>query len=538
MTELQDLLRELVDRDLENSPVRATQLGVPGHDDRLGDYSEKALEAQETWERDLLARFEAVDSSALTADESIDLDLAISELRGRAILHDWPDWRRSPDGYLGECLYGAFMLFLHRLRPDAELVDACVDRLAQIPAVLDHARANLDPGLATPELVRRAAGMCQAGVSYVRDFLPAEVGDDKLAQRLADAGARAAAAFEDFLPFLADLADRASGGFALGESRYTRLLEEREALGYGLAELHQRGWRAHDAIVDEMASLAETIAGTRDFRAVVADAQADHPLTPEAMRDAYAEWTARARAFLDERGLVTFPEGERCEVVPSPPFLRPMSAVASYMRPPAFTDSRVGHFNVPYPPDGSTPEDTQQRLAMNNHFAIPTVAVHEAYPGHHWHLAVAAGNPSPVRKVYGSSYMAEGWGLYTEQMMREEGFYPDPRMDLCQLDMRLFRACRIIVDTALHAGDMGMEEAVTLMQDHAGATEPVARAEVLRYCGWPTQAPSYLTGSIELERIRADYLSQGRGDLRSFHDTLAASGVLPLGLAERAVMGG
>jgi len=160
VTELQDLLRELVDRDLENSPVRATQLGVPGHDDRLGDYSEKALEAQETWERDLLARFEAVDSSALTADESIDLDLAISELRGRAIVHDWPDWRRSPDGYLGECLYGAFMLFLHRLRPDAELVDACVDRLAQIPAVLDHARANLDAGSnrVTPARLTNAAG--------------------------------------------------------------------------------------------------------------------------------------------------------------------------------------------------------------------------------------------------------------------------------------------------------------------------------------------------------------------------------------------
>ena len=82
---------------------------------------------------------------------------------------------------------------------------------------------------------------------------------------------------------------------------------------------------------------------------------------------------------------------------------------------------------------------------------------------------------------------------------------------------------------------MDAEEATAFMGEKAGLAEPVARAEVARYCAWPTQAAAYLTGSLEIERLRDRYLAEGRGELRSFHDTVATSGCLPLGLAERAV---
>jgi uncharacterized protein (DUF885 family) len=167
--------------------------------------------------------------------------------------------------------------------------------------------------------------------------------------------------------------------------------------------------------------------------------------------------------------------------------------------------------------------------------------VHEAYPGHHWHLTVAQSNPRPVRKVLSTSYFTEGWALYTEMMMLQEGFYDDPRHELGVADARIFRAARIVVDTSLHIGDMNVEEAIDFMVSNAGLSEPTARAEVGRYCSWPTQASSYLTGALEIERMRADYLSQAssqrRRDLRSFHDRLASSGALPIGLAERSLNG-
>lgn len=119
--------------------------------------------------------------------------------------------------------------------------------------------------------------------------------------------------------------------------------------------------------------------------------------------------------------------------------------------------------------------------------------------------------------------------------MREKGFFTDPAHELAHLDARLFRAARIVVDTSLHCGDMGFDEAVAFMRDKAGLTDPVARAEVTRYCAWPTQASAYLTGSFEIERLRKRWLAERAGDLITFHDTICGWGGLPIALAERAL---
>jgi uncharacterized protein (DUF885 family) len=272
---------------------------------------------------------------------------------------------------------------------------------------------------------------------------------------------------------------------------------------------------------------------------VLRDLNRDHPATPEAMRLAYAAATERARRFLQEHRLVTFPDGEECRVEPSPPFQRPVLAVASYTSPPAFSPSRRGHFFVPFPPDGASPDEVRQRLENNSHAGIPTTAVHEAYPGHHWHLVTAKAHPSAVRQTFRTAYFTEGWGLYAEHMMREQGFFADPRQELFQVEAMLFRAARIVVDTSLHAGEMSLAEAARFMEAHANLTPPTARAEVARYAAWPTQASAYLVGCLEILEIRERSLRGTAGaaprTLREFHDRLAGSGGLPLPLAERAL---
>ena len=169
-----------------------------------------------------------------------------------------------------------------------------------------------------------------------------------------------------------------------------------------------------------------------------------------------------------------------------------MMAVAHYMSPPPFAPedaaSRgVGHFFVPYPPDGATPEQVRARLATNNRHGAWSIAVHEAYPGHHWHLAwlssrAGGGGSRPLRFVLGSTYFVEGWGLYTEDLLLEQGFFGTPEQELCQRDFRLFRAARIVVDTSLHLGEMTIEEAVDFMSTKASLSRETAQAEVLRYC--------------------------------------------------------
>jgi len=259
--------------------------------------------------------------------------------------------------------------------------------------------------------------------------------------------------------------------------------------------------------------------------------QADHPPTLEAMRAEYEAETARARAFLIEHELVSFAEGETCRVVPAPEYRRAILAVASYLQPPALTPSRTGHFFVPFTPDGADDDAITQRLRTNARAQLPTISVHEAYPGHHWHLSWMAGRTSPVRAVHRSSYFTEGWALYVEGMMRDQGYFADPAHELAHLDARILRAARIVVDTALHCGDMEPAEAEGVMTTRASLTPGTANGEVSRYCAWPTQAPSYLTGCLEIEQLRGEW----SGPLRRFHDTLAGTGCLPLGLARRAV---
>ncbi|HEV2891845.1 MAG TPA: DUF885 domain-containing protein [Frankiaceae bacterium] len=534
---LDQLIDEYLTWQWEANPVLATALGADGYDHLLPDLSASAYARRERDEEGWLERFRAHGDDTLDPVERIDRDLALSTLRGARVEREWAVWRRNPDTYTGPALNGVFLMFLHRGRPEPELARDAAARLRAVPDLLAEGRANLDPDLASSFLVGRAKGQAQAGIAYARDLVPAEVADGPLRRELAEAGEVAARAFEEFAAFLDDLQDRAAGPYAIGEQVYSGLLREREGLGYGAAELRERGERAYEELAADMRRRTKEIAGHDDWRRLLEELNADHPESPEAMRDAYAEWTEKARAFCRENQLVTLPEGEECVVEPSPPFQRPVLAVASYMLPQAFRASRTGHFFVPYPPEGTSPEDVRKRLSTNSFSSIPTISVHEAYPGHHWHLTWSLSQPRTLRKVIGSTYFVEGWGLYTEELMREQGFFTDPRHELCQVDARLFRAARIVVDTSLHLGDMSVGEAVDFMSTKASLSRQTAQVEVMRYCAWPTQAASYLTGALEIRRIRDRWFAEARGSLREFHDAIGGSGRMPLNLAERAVMG-
>lgn len=539
-----DLAADLMADQFSANPVLGSALGLTEYDEALPDLSAGAIAARDRAEDDWSRRLSALTDGELTEDERIDRDLVLMVLRGRAVQRDWLDWRRSPDLYAGAALSGVFILLQNRLRPEAQLAQAVAARLRATPGLLEQGTANLDPGLAHPALLRRAMGQIGAGTAYARS-VSAEFTDEGARALVAEAGEAAAAAFEQFGADVESLVDKSTGDWAIGEARYDALLREAEGLGYGTRELRDKGQAAYDELAADMRARTQALRGTDDFFSVLRSFNDDHPETPEEMLALYQEATAAARAFCVERDLVTMPAGERCVVAPSAPFTRSMLAVAHYMQPPPFAPAgqdggRPGHFFVPYPPDGATPEQVAARLATNNRHGAWSIAVHEAYPGHHWHFAwlaanAARGGARPLRFVFGSTYFVEGWGLYTEDLLREQGFFRTPEQELAQRDYRLFRAARIIVDTSLHLGEMSIEDAVDFMSTKSSLSRETAQAEVLRYCAWPTQASSYLTGALEIDRMRARWLAESRGTLRDFHDRAAGSGRLPIGLVERAL---
>ena len=523
----------------EASPVLASALGLTEYDERLDDLSADAIARKEQSDAEWLGRLRAVPDDGLPAEDLIDRDFLISILRGREILRPHRMWQRQPAAYLNPGSQGVFSLFLHRIRPEPELADAARARLEQVPANIDAGIANLDFSLVPPVYLERGIGQARATVRYARELVPNEVRDAKKRERLAAAGETAARAIERFAQHLEENRSRARGDYAIGEEMYSALLQEKELLPYDARALRERGREQYDLLAAEAKKVAKDISGNDDWVGLLERLNKRHAKDPEGMRREYEEWTERARAFLHERGLVTLPPGERCLVEPSPHFQRPVLAVASYNRPPAFTDSLTGHFFVPFPPDGTPEEEVQSRLEGNCTDGIPTTSVHEAYPGHHWHLVMAASNPSKVRKTFSTSYFSEGWALYAERMMREQGFFQDPKQVLYQFEATIFRAARIVVDTSLHLREMTFDQAVDFMRTKGNLTAPNAKAEVGRYCSWPTQASSYLTGMLEILDIRTRWLARaGRNDvaaLREFHDAITSSGALPTTLAERAI---
>ena len=191
------------------------------------------------------------------------------------------------------------------------------------------------------------------------------------AREVAEAGAIAADAMDAYATWLEELLPRAHGGWAIGEERYSRLLREKELLHDDAQSLRARGKNEYDRLAQELLRYARIVDGSDNWTAVLEELNKDHPRTPEAMRQAYADWTARARQFLRERELVSFPPGEECAVEPSPLYQRPILAVASYNSPPPFSASMRGHFFVPFPPDGASSSEIQQRLENNSLLVDP-----------------------------------------------------------------------------------------------------------------------------------------------------------------------
>jgi uncharacterized protein (DUF885 family) len=532
------LVSTFLKEEYDDSPTLASSLGLTEYDEKLDDTSATAFKKRIASDDAWLDRFKKMADAELTPSERIDRDLLTSVLRGRQLVQPLETWKRQPATYLNPGLNGVFSLFLHRLRPEKELAEAARSRLSQVPRNVSDGIANLDL-VRTPRVyLERAIGQAKAAAKYARELVPNEVKDAGAKQRLAEAGASAAKAFDEFATYLEARRDDAKGDYAIGEELYSGLLKEKELLPFGTRELREKGAEQWTLLSTEANRIAKEIDGGT-WQQTCDRLNKIHAPTPEGMREEYEEWTEKARSFLRDTELVTLPKGEECSVEPSPPFQRPILAVASYQRPPAFKDTLHGHFFVPYPPDGTSSEEIQKRLEGNCSAGIPTTAVHEAYPGHHWHLVMAKANPSHVRRIFGTAYFSEGWALYAERVMREQGFFTDPKHLLYQYEATIFRAARIVVDTSLHMGEMTFDQAVKHMVEKGNLTEPNARAEVGRYCSWPTQASSYLTGMLEIVDIRTRWLAKkGASDrpaLRQFHDAITGAGMLPTTLAERAI---
>src|SRR6266480_2594818 len=385
-----------------------------------------------------------------------------------------------------------------------------------------------EPRLLAVAPARRAA--LPAGAARSEPRGASGLGGGPAGGRAAAAADAAAAAMAAFAHDLERWLEGASDQFALGEDDFNFHLHYEHALRDTAPELWRYGLHLKEELEADLGARAARLDRGKGWHDVADRLRADHP-PASALVDAYAGEMARARDFVATRGLAPIPDAP-LDVVPTPAFMRPVIPFAAYDPPGAYSRDRTGWFYVTLP-DPALPASAQERILRDHcRYELAATALHEGYPGHHLHLVQAQQQPSDTRKNVWTPLTVEGWALYCEDMMGEEGFYRSEEEQFFQRVHLLWRAVRILLDVGLHTRGMTFEQAVEFMTTHLRVDRANAEAEVRRYCAEPAYPLSYAVGRRELLKLRDDFrTAQGEAfTLRGFHDAILRYGGLPVTL--------
>ena len=524
---LGDLTRSSLDLRWHLDPVAASQAGVPSHDGRLGRYGAASLAPHLAALRALTAALEEAPTDSL--DDEIDRTALLNDLRVTLARfeHERPQ-ARNPEFWLSHLLNGLYVLLARRDRPPEHRARALIERLEEIPPFLDDARATLtDPVKVFCETSRLMIG---GGVRLIREAGAAAALMAPEGERLPAAMSGAIAALESFSADLERWSDSASGRFALGEERFNFRLHYEHALRDTAPELWRYGHRLKEEVEADLTRLARQMDGARSWRDLVMRLRQDHPAAEELV-PAYATAMTRARQFVESRNLAPIPAGA-LDVVPTPEFLRPLIPFAAYDSPGAFSTDRTGWFYVTTPEPGLPASQQARMLGDHCRWEVSATALHEGYPGHHLQIMYAQAQPSFVRKIVATPLTLEGWALYCEELMAEQGFYETREERLFQRVHLLWRALRVLLDVGLHTRGTTIEQGVDLLVNELGVDRANAEAEVRRYCAWPAYQLCYAVGRRELLALRNDFQrARGTGaGIRAFHDAILPYGGLPISL--------
>lgn len=520
-------------------PTYATALGDRRFDDRLEDDSP---EGRAAW-RAMLAGFEAR-LRDLAADDSVTAAALAHALRtDRAFLDaDLVAFNVDPmDGPQVELLNIASY---QPVRTDEEAT-ALLERWRAMPAYLDRAAENLRRGAGEGRL--GVATLCAKVIDQVDDLLgrkdaewplmaPADAWPALRDELAAIIGQEIRPAFERYRATVADeIAPRARSDeqpgllhVPGGSEAYELLVRAHTSVETAPEELHRVGLEEIARIDAEFVELGGRLLGTDDLTATLAALRTDpelHFSTREEIVAVAEASLARANAAIGD-WFGRLPKAP-CEVVVMRPHEEKHSTIA-YYREPAADGSRPGQYYV----NTHAPE-TRPR------YEAETLAFHEAVPGHHLQLAIMQelDHLPAFRRFNGTTAYIEGWGLYTERLSEEMGLLSDERSRFGVLSFDAWRACRLVVDTGMHALGWTRRQAIDFMAAHTALGENNIVNEVDRYIAYAGQALAYKVGQLELLALRSEARQrQGqRFDIRRFHDVVLGEGALPLAVLRQVV---
>jgi len=531
-----DLVQRLVDRIAAGDPVVATQLGMTEHAGELPDYAAPALAAYLADVKELRDR---LDEAAASAGGAAAADAVTGGQIARRVVRAFETRRvqtQRPGLYL-EAAYGVLLLMIKEIGTPAERVAALADRLRALPGVLEEGLANLLGPLPRP-FVDMALADVSGIVELVGTAAPQAAADLGHPGALDEPARLAAAAVTRFGSELQSrYAPEATPEAAAGRALLVDVLAHEHLLDETPEQIAAVG---RTAIAETRAAMAELAAamGHASVEAAVTAVQGDSPTLDELL-PSYREALAAARRFVVEHDLVTLAPGEELIVDPTPAALRGSLPFAAYDGAGPYDKRQRGYYWVTVPSHGLSGERLARALAGHPYASMPTVGVHEAYPGHHTQFGRANRAASLARRVAfipdGGTLLIEGWAFYCEEMMETQGFLAAPAVRLMRLNDQLWRACRVVIDMELHLGLMSFDQAVAFLATEAHLEPAKAELEVRWYVAAPGYPMAYLIGKREIMALARDYARLRSPSLKAFHDELLEWGATTPALIRRGM---
>jgi uncharacterized protein (DUF885 family) len=515
----------------ELHPTDAIYYGIEGFDHLLNDYSDESYRAEKAFVENSLKKLRQIPIKDLDRDQAVDYALLDGRLTIERYEHAKEDYRlKWPDTYLP-----TDAIYILTVRPVKDLAGSLLSRLNRSPQVIQQGIANLSRAEASPPRLwtEMAIEAAKGGIRFL-DSLPnhpkvqAEVHDTGTLQIGIDKAKNTIAEFASFLE--RDLLPRSRGEYAVGEEHYNLLLGKKHFLEHNAQSLLASGEALFGRTKRELTALAEELAPGKGIEEVARRVQENHPPADEIL-PVYERAMKTAREFVKEKKLVSFPPREELHVVPTPEFRRHEIPFAAYLSPSPKDPEQVGYYYV-------TPVTDDDLLREHNRVGLENTSVHESYPGHHLQFSIANSIPAAStlpRLMNASSVFYEGWALYCEQLMQEEGFLKTKEHRFVMLKDRLWRALRIIIDVKTQTGQMSYDEAADLMVRELHFPRAQACADLNWYSQSPAVPMGYALGWSIINRLREREQARlgSKFELTEFHDKLLSAGSISLPLVEK-----
>ena len=555
------LFEQIFMAQVKRNPLLQTRLGIKDDYDKWHDLSDEHYQASLQLARQHLAMLQAIDVSKLDDNSRVSYLLMQQDLQQELDDAKWQLYSYPVNQMSGtHSRVPSVLINQHSISSESD-AKAYIARLNAVPKLFSQlqqqlqARAEADiiaPAFVFPHVISASENVIKGAPfdegpdsTLLADFSSkvAKLNLNEHASKLLIDEAKVALltsvkpAYSSLINYLQTLQQKAGNldgvwRFKDGDAFYNNALKRTTTTNLSASEIHQLGLDEVARIHSEMRAIMQKTGFDGDLKAffnfMQTDEQFYYPDTAEGKAAYLADATAvidHMRSRLNELFLVT-PKAEMIVKAVEP--FREQSAGKAFYQQPSMDGSRPGIYYANLYRMSDMPKYEQEALAY-----------HEGIPGHHMQLAIAQEleDMPKFRRFGGYTAYIEGWGLYTELLPKEIGLYQDPYSDFGRLAMELWRACRLVVDTGIHAKKWSREEAIQYLLDNTPNTPTAIEKAIERYIVMPSQATAYKIGMIKIIELRekAKTALGDKFDIRAFHDVVLKNGAVPLDVLEQLV---